>query len=85
MKFYIPYTYEMCGMVPIEAETLKEAKAKAEKWLEECGKGELARYADMVEASEMVNEEHLARLPDGRYVPCVESGLEGGDHVRMRH
>lgn len=58
--YYIPIAYEKCGRIPIEAETLEEAWAKAEDDIHNVPLNVLDEYCEYLDESEEVDHDAFA-------------------------
>lgn len=51
MKMYVPFYYEKAGRIKVEADTVREAREKAEEILDEMTWKDLGRLAECVDDS----------------------------------
>ena len=72
MRYQIPYTWQKYGMIPVDAESLEEAKRKAREWLEGCSVADMDDTSDYLENSEELYEEGFAEDGDGNLLKMLK-------------
>ena len=55
MKMYVPFYYEKCGKIKVEASNIKEAQEKAQAILDEMSWKDCGRLAECVEDSAVID------------------------------
>lgn len=55
MKMYVPFYYEKCGRIEVEADSIKEAQKKAQNILDEMSWKDCGRLAECVDDSAQID------------------------------
>ena len=59
MKMYVPFYYEKCGRIEVEANNIKEAQEKAQAILNEMSWKDCGRLAECVDDSAVIDYDGL--------------------------
>ena len=68
MEYYVPFAYQKYGRIPVEANSVKEAREKAEEKLKGMGLEEMESYAEYLSDSEEIDEEGVVLDEEGNVV-----------------